>query len=206
MIVYGTSISPFARKVLFCIAEKGLTTDHVAIPPHDANEGFRACSPFGKLPGFADGDFRMADSSAICHYLEKKYPANPIFPATPEGFARVVWFEEFSDTIMFAAVGKIFGNLFVKPRLFKMEPDMVAVEQGISELPALFAYLESQIDGPFLVGDSLTLADMAVVCPFVNLGMVGHSPDPATYPKLVAYIAGIQARPAFVGIRDPKPQ
>ena len=203
--MYGTSLSPFARKVLFCIAEKGLSTEHAAVGPHDENEDFRACSPFGKVPGFEDGDFRIADSSAICHYLEKKYPANPIFPATPEGFARVVWFEEYSDTVMFSAVSKIFGNLFVKPRRYKMEPDMAAVELGIKELPGIFSYLESQINGPFLVGDSLTLADIAVVCPFVNLAMVGHAPDPASYPKLVAYIAAIQARPTFVAIRDPKP-
>jgi glutathione S-transferase len=204
MIVYGTSVSPFARKVLFCIAEKGLSAEHKPVTPHADDAAFRAASPFGKLPGFSDGDFSIADSSAICHYLEKKYPANPVFPTTPEGFARVVWFEEFSDTILFSAVGKIFGNLFVKPRLFKMEPDMVAVEQGIKELPAAFDYLESQINGPFLVGSSLTLADIAIACPFVNLAMVNHAPDPATYPKLTAYIAAIQARPAFAAIHDPK--
>lgn len=205
MIVYGTSVSPFARKVLFCIAEKGLTAEHIPVMPRDEGEAFRACSPFGKLPGFADGDFKIADSSAICHYLEKKYPEKPMFPATPEGFARVIWFEEYSDTIMFAVIGKVFGNLFVKPRLFKLEPDMAAVEEGVAELPSIYDYLESQINGPFLVGDSLTLADIAIASPFVNLAMVKYAPDQAKWPKLVAYLAAIQARPAFAAIRDPKP-
>jgi glutathione S-transferase len=204
MIVYGTSISPFVRKVMFFLGEKGLKTDHVPLFPNSTDEAFRECSPFGKLPGFADGDLKIADSSAICHYLEKKYPETPLLPSKPEDLARVIWFEEFNDTLLFPSMGKIFLNLFLKPKLFGQEADMAAAQVGIDELPPLYDYLESQINGPFLVGNQISLADISLACPFVNLKMVKQIPDPAKWPKLTAYIAGLQSRPAFLAISDPK--
>jgi glutathione S-transferase len=49
----------------------------------------------------------------------------------------------------------------------------------------------------YLVGDRLTLADIAVASPFVNTAHCGIVPDAATYPKLTAYLAAIWARPGF---------
>ena len=46
---------------------------------------------------------------------------------------------------------------------------------------------------------SAALADLAVASPFVNLEHVGFTVDPATYPKLAAYVARILARPSFAG-------
>ena len=36
------------------------------------------------MPGFADGDYYLADSSAIIHYLEAKHPDPEMIPADPE--------------------------------------------------------------------------------------------------------------------------
>ncbi|WP_138983961.1 glutathione S-transferase N-terminal domain-containing protein [Sphingomonas elodea] len=33
--------------------------------PSSSDPEFRAISPFGKMPGFLDGDFAIADSTAI---------------------------------------------------------------------------------------------------------------------------------------------
>jgi glutathione S-transferase len=62
----------------------------------------------------------------------------------------------------------------------------------------LFAYLEGVIPASgYLVGDTLTLADISVASPFVNLAHAGVAPDAGSYPKLAAYIAAIHARPSF---------
>src|ERR1700737_4564099 len=115
MIIYGSSLSPFVRKTLFFIGEKGLAVEHVPLRPHDPLPDFRACSPLGKIPGFADGSFRLSDSSAICHYLERKHPSPPLLPAAAEDYGRTLWFEEFNDTVLVPSAGKVFFNLFVKP-------------------------------------------------------------------------------------------
>jgi glutathione S-transferase len=203
MIVYGSSLSPFVRKTLVFIAEKGLTAERKPLPPHDPFPEFRACSPLGKIPGFEEGNFRISDSSAICHYLERKYPAPPLFPASPEDFARTIWYEEFADTSLVSAAGAVFFNLVVKRLMRLGEPDMAAVETALKDgLPPLFSYLESQVAGPYLVGDALTLADIAVASPFVNLKLAGHPLDAARWPKLAAYLEPILARPSYVNAKD----
>lgn len=205
MIVYGSSLSPFVRKTLTFIGEKGLAADHRPIRPQAALPEFRACSPLGKIPGFSDGDYRLADSSAICHYLERKYPAPALFPSGAEDLGRMVWFEEFHDTVLFAAAAKVFFQLRVRPMLFNESPDLAIVDHALTkELPPLFDHLEQQITGPFLVGGKLSLADIAIHCPFVNLKLVGHPIDAQRWPKLAGYLAGLLARPAFARVRDPQ--
>ncbi|HXZ01947.1 MAG TPA: glutathione S-transferase family protein [Stellaceae bacterium] len=204
MIVYGSSLSPFVRKTLTFINEKGLAVEHKPITPPSTLPEFRACSPLGKVPGFADGDYRLSDSSAICHYLERKYPTPALFPESAEEIGRMIWFEEFTDTVLIAAAGKVFFQLNVRPKVLNEEPDMAVVDQALTkELPPLFDYLERQIAGPFLIGNRLTLADIAVHCPFVNLKLAGRPLEAERWPKLGGYLAGLLARPTFK-VRDPK--
>ena len=48
-----------------------------------------------------------------------------------------------------------------------------------------------------LVGDRLTLADIAVASPFVNLSHLSIELDQARHPKTVAYVQRILSRPSF---------
>jgi len=85
----------------------------------------------------------LADSTAICHYLERRHPMPALFPSTAEDYGRMVWFEEFSDTVLVPAAGKVFFNLVVKPRFFKQPADMAVVDKALADdLPPLFDYLE----------------------------------------------------------------
>jgi glutathione S-transferase len=202
MIVYGSALSPFVRKVRVVIAEKGLTAEYKPVFPQADDAGFKAASPLGKIPALQDGEFKLADSSAIIHYLDKKHPTPAILPAKPEDLGRAVWFEEFADITLMSGVGKVFFNIVVK-KMMGAEPDMAAVETGLKdELPPLYKYLESQIKGPYLVGDTFSLADIAVASPFVNLKIAGHPVDAAKYPVLAGYLGPILARPSFVNAKD----
>ena len=204
MIIFGSSLSPFARKVLVFAGEKGLAFEHRPIAPHDPSPDFKAASPFGRLPAIADGDYRLADSSAICHCLERKYPSPALFPQGAEELGRMIWFDEFTDTQLIPAAGKVFFQLRVRPLLNKEPPDMAIVDQALTkDIPPLLDYLERQVSGPFLVGGKLSLADIAVHCIFVNLKIAGHPLDTARWPKLGGYLAGLMARPAFA-VRDPQ--
>jgi glutathione S-transferase len=204
MIIFGSSLSPFTRKVLVFAGEKGLRFEHRPVTPHDGSPEFKAASPLGKIPAMADGEYRLADSSAICHYLERKYPTPALFPASAEEFGRMMWFEEYADTVLIPTAGKVFFQLMVRPQLRKEPPDMTVVDQALTkEIPPVLDYLERQVTGPFLVGGRLSLADIAIHCIFVNLKIAGHPLDAARWPKLGGYLAGLLARPAF-GVRDPK--
>ena len=205
MIVHGSSLSPFVRKVLVFLAEKGLSAEHRLVAFHDKSPAFLGCSPLGKIPGFSDGAYELADSTAICHYLERRYPMPALFPSTAEDYGQMVWFEEFADTVLIPAAGKVFFNLVVRPRFLNQPPDMAVVEKALAdELPPLFDYLERTVAGTFLAGSTLSLADIAVAVPFVNLQICDHPLDAARWPKLGGYVAGILARPSFTGVSDDK--
>ena len=198
MILYGAPVSPFVRKVLAFAAEKGVALELVPIGLGDENPEFLACSPFRKMPGFTDGDFSISDSTAIVTYIDAKYPEVPLIPADPANRARVVWFDEFADTILTAAAGAIFFNRIVSPKFMGKPGDDAAAAKGEADMTPVCQYLESVIrSSGYLVGDSLTLADISVASPFVNAEHAGHVPAAATYPKLTDYLAAIHARPSF---------
>ena len=103
----------------------------------------RAASPFAKMPALDDDGFLLADSSAICHYLEATHPAPALIPADPQARGRTIWFDEFADTMLFAAIGPIFFNRVVAPRFLKRDGDAAAAERAEAEaLPPVLDYLE----------------------------------------------------------------
>lgn len=200
MIVYGASLSPFVRKVLAYGAEKGLKLEHQPLGLGSTDPGFLEASPFRKIPGFRDGDFAISDSSAIIHYLEAKYPEPALIPAEPEARARTIWFDEFADTMLVACGGKMFFNRLVAPRFLGRAGDLEAADKAErEELPVLIDYLEKIVpdDDGYLVGDGLTLADIAVASPFATLGHIDFEVDGKSHPRTRAYVDRILARPCF---------
>ena len=199
MIVYGSSISPYVRKVLAFAAEKGIEVESKPTGLFSDDPEFREASPFGKIPGFRDGDFAISDSSAIIAYLDALKPEPALIPAEPRARARTIWFDEFADTIMGACGTKMFFNRVVAPRFLKREGDMAAADKAeCEELPPILDYLERAIpESGFLVEDRLTLADLAVASPFANFRHLGLDIGPGQRPKLAAYVDAMLARPSF---------
>ena len=118
MILYGSSLSPYVRKVLAFAGEKGVEVElqPTGTAPGQPSEGFLGASPFRKMPALRDGAFTLADSSAIIHYLDAKYPDPMLIPSDPELRGKTIWYEEFADTILVTCGAKIFFNLIVAPR------------------------------------------------------------------------------------------
>ena len=197
MIVFGPSLSPYVRKVLAFAAEKGLTFEHRVGLGGAPDPDFLASSPFRKIPALKDGDFSVSDSSAIVAYMDKVAAGPILIPTEARSLARVVWFDEYADTIMGAAATTMFFNRLMAKR-FGREPDLAAADRAEAQLPAAFAYLEGVIPASgFLVDDRLTLADISVACFFPNLAYIGVTVDPKTYPKAAAYVDRMLARPSF---------
>jgi glutathione S-transferase len=201
MIVYGASASPFVRKVLAYGMEKGLKLELKPAGLGSQDPEFKEASPFGKMPGFRDGDFCISDSSAIVTYLEASHPEPNLIPTEPKARARTVWYDEFADTIAVAAFGKIFFNRIVAPKVLKMPGDeAVAHAAETKEVPPILDYIERVLPASgWFVEDRLTLADIAIASPFVNMMHLGLLPDAETHPKLAAFIAKMHARPSFAG-------
>jgi glutathione S-transferase len=200
VILYGSSLSPFVRKVLAFAGEKGIELDVRPVGPGDQNPDFRAASPFGKMPALVDGDYCIADSSAIIHYLEALQPEPALIPADPKLRGLTIWFDEFGDTILAGCGAKMFFNRVVAPRFMNRPGDEAAADKAErDELPPILDYLETVVpDGDgYLVGDALTLADIAVASPFANLNHLGCDLEQPRHPRTCAYVERILARPSF---------
>ena len=201
MIIYGSSLSPFVRKVVAFAGEKGIELDLQTTGGFtDPKPEYLEASPFRKMPALCDGDFTLADSSAIIHYLEAKQPDPALIPADPKLRGKTIWYEEFADTILCACGAKIFFNLIVAPRFLGRPGDEEAAKQAeLNDLPPILDYLEKVVpgEGGYLVGDGLTLADIAVAGPFANLRHTSTRVCPDRYPRTVAYVDRILSRPSF---------
>lgn len=163
MKVYGFPISPFVRKVHIVAAEKGLPVELALSNLADPAPEFLAASPFRKIPALVDGDFSLCDSTAIVTYFEALQPQPSITPGDAKAKAKAIWWEEFADTILIAAGGKVLFNRFVGPKLMGKAGDEAVAEQGVKELGPILAYLESQCGDGWLAGDAFSIGDLSLI-------------------------------------------
>lgn len=202
MILYGSSLSPYVRKVLAFAGEKGIELElsRTGSAPGQPSDEFLEASPLKKMPAFRDGDFTLADSSAIIHYLDAKFPQPQLIPTEAGARGNAIWFEEFADTSLTACGGKMFYNRIVLPRfLGKPGDEDTAKKAECEELPPLLDYLEKVVPEPggFLVDGRITLADIAIASPFPNFAHMNCERDAKRHARVYAYVDSILARPSF---------
>ena len=197
MKLYGFPLSPFVRKVMVTLHEKGLAYDLIPANPNQPSEDFLKVSPFSKIPALSDGDFCLADSTAIVTYLEAKHPEPPLLPAEPKARGRAIWFEEVADTVLIPAGAPIVVNRFLKPHIFGTEGDEEAAKAGEQAVLKPLDYLEGELGQDGWLGDAFTIGDLSVACTIKTLGYTGWSIDSARYPKLAAWYDRVCGRAAW---------
>lgn len=205
MIVYGALLSPYVRKVCVALREKGLDYDLRITSPHTADTDFASASPFGKIPAIRDGDFTLADSSAIFAYIEAKCPSPALLPSDPQVRGRAVWLEEYSDTMLGSSGLKVLFNRLVGPKILKIGGDEALAAQGEAEMPALWRYLEGIAPAEGWLTGEFSLADIAIACMIRSLTHVAVHPSPEDYPATTAWYARVQARPAWREVEESDP-
>lgn len=202
--VHGVGASPFVRKVRVALAEKGLDYELEPVFPFGVGAEFKKISPLGKIPVLQEDDYYLPDSSAVLDYLEAAYPTPPLYPKDPKERGKAVFLEEYADGGIAAKLtGVIFFQRVVGPRFMGQPTDEEAVQKAIdTEVPVMFSYLEGLLAGGrrFLVGDSLTIADISVVSQFVNLAHAQFTVDKGRWPNLAAYVDSVMARPSFAAL------
>ncbi len=190
--LYGVPLSPFVRKVRLMLEHKGIPYKLKPVMPGDDSSEYRKISPLGKIPALVDDYGTLCDSSVICDYIEHRYPSSALYPEDPYERARALWFEEYSDTALFVPlVAGIFFQKLVGPLFFGKATDAALLKQAQGvEFPKVCEYLESQLkpEASYFVGDSYTIADIAIVCPFINAHYAGCDVDEEAYPRLARFV------------------
>jgi len=198
LIVYGAPLSPYVRKLRLFLAEKGLDYQlEIIMPFGQQPEWYRELSPLGRIPALKDGDFTLADSSVICHYLEEKHPElPPLYGSTPEQRAKISWLEKYADyELAPLTTFTVFQNRVLKPSMNKPCDEAAVQTAMLEKLPKHFDYLEQVLgSAEYLVNNSLSMADLAFACQLINLEHGGEQLDAQRWPALAALQARIKAR------------
>ena len=191
MTLYGAPLSPFVRKVEMFLQLKDIECTRTPVTPFALPAGYERINPLKRIPALeVDGRY-LADSAIICRFLEDLYPVPELIPSDPWLKARTGWLEKFADYELAPAITTTAFRHRVLLKSMGTPYDEGAIAAALAErAPPLYRYLDQQIgDRAFLVGDRLTLADIAVVSQFMNAAFGGESPDPRQWPHLAGYLA-----------------
>jgi glutathione S-transferase len=178
------SIGPNPRLVRMFLVEKGLelpVVDVDIIAGENRQAAFLAINPSGSTPVLMlDSGEALAETTAICEYLEELQPQPPLIGLTPEARARTRMWTRRIDLAIVQPMTNGFRGAEGLP-LFK---DRVhCLPQAADDLKATaregLAWLEAQLgERAFIAGDAPTLADL-VLYSFVEFGaLVGQGLDP----------------------------
>ncbi|HAC63712.1 MAG TPA: glutathione S-transferase [Cyanothece sp. UBA12306] len=135
---------------------------------------FMSINPMGKVPAIVDGDFTLWESGAIILYLAEKHGQLPDSLEEKSVFSQWV----------------LFGNSTLATGLFVEASREKDAPKLLTALNQIFA------SKPYLMGDNLTVADIAVgsILAYVPIML---KLDLSPYPAVLDYIKRINERPAF---------
>lgn len=203
MKIVGSYVSPYVRKVLACLALKGLDYEIDPITPFYGNDEFERLSPLRRIPVLIEDGLTLCDSSVICAYVDEAYPGRPLLPADPRDRACARWLEEYADTRLGDVfIWGLFYPKFVHPIVWGEPGDPERIARTLDEdLPRELDWLEGQLPGEgWLFGDEIGLADIAVASIFRNGAHIGVEPDPARWPRVAGFVARALAHPCFASL------
>jgi glutathione S-transferase len=196
--IYGVPISVHTRKAIVTCLAKQVPFENDPVIPFNPPAGWDALSPTGKIPAIADGAFTLADSTAICAYLDRAQPQPSIFPKDAKDYGRALWFDQYAGVLFRDVIHGLFFQKVIRPNLLKEETDTDVIDRILREpMPTTFRYLEHQLNGEHLVGDQFSIADIAITSNLINYRYLGFEIDADPYPKLAEYFRKQIRHPAF---------
>ena len=197
--IHGVPFSAHTRKVIIAALEKGIPYETVPVVPLAPPPSWHDLSPLGYIPAVEDDGYRLADSSVIGLYLERRHPNPSLYPTDAREYATALWIEEFVDGGLQQHVlrGLLMQRVFA-PKFLMKAPDEALIRTSLTEhIPARFAYLEKTLSAEYFAGNSFSVADIAVASILINFHYAGESLRASDYPKLTRYLQRILTRDSF---------
>jgi glutathione S-transferase len=193
MRLLGTNTSPYTRKARLVVLEKGLPCAYAVDPPREPGSQVPQANPLGRVPTLLlDDGAAVFDSPVICEYLDALNDSPILIPrADPLARMRVRRWEALADGLMDSAVVVRIESL--RPA-DKQDPAAMALH-GHAITRALVHAARELGPRSWCEGDSLTLADLALVSALLYLDL--RQPERnwrALHPDLASWAARICAR------------
>lgn len=207
LVIYGSPVSPFVRKVAAFCGEKDVDFEIEAVNVFDPPDWFLDISPMKRIPVLRDRSIAeegkegtVADSSAICGFVEKKHPEPALYPHHPYAHGRALWIEEYADSNLAATAGLGIFRAIYFPVAQGKEPDLeTARETWQSKMPPIFDYLEASLGGQdYFVGNEISIADITVTCCLMQIALVAKL-ELDNWPHLAGHLERMRERPSIAG-------
>lgn len=198
-LLYHLPLSPFARKVRLALAEKRIPFDLRIERVWERRPEFLQMNPACTVPVLVEENgLAVADSWAICEYLDEAYPETPLLGRTLGERAEVRRLLAWIDQKFHADVTRNLLHEKQMKRLFGQGgPDAGALRAGYANLGPHLDYLAWLIETrPWLAGPSLTLADLAAAAHLSALDYLGDVDWSLSEPVRDWY-ARVKSRPSF---------
>jgi glutathione S-transferase len=199
---FYNSIGPNPRVVKLFMAEKGIEIPEVTIDLR-GGENRRApynvdVNPAGQTPALQlDDGSVLTEITAICEYLEERFPETPLIGTTAEERANTrMWTRRVDIKIC----EPLTNGFRYSEGLPLFEPRMRCLPEAAAGLKAVaqdgIAWLDPLIaNRDYIAGDTLSLADLLLFA-FLDFGVsVGQSIDPA-FTHVVRWYERIKSRPS----------
>jgi glutathione S-transferase len=198
-ILYHLPLSPYARKVRLALNEKRIPFELRIERVWDRREEFLEMNPACTVPVLTEENgLVLADSYAICEYLDEAYPEMPLLGRTlgerAEVRRLVAWFDG-----KFAR--EVTANLLYEKQMKRLmgrgNPDAGALRAGYANLKPHLDYLgwlaETRL---WLAGSSLSLADLTAASHLSALDYIGDI-DWSLNDAAKDWYARVKSRPGF---------
>lgn len=202
MKIYGHFMSSPANQTRLTASALGLAFDyqHVDLASgQNKTPDYLAINPVGKVPALDDGGFYLSESNAICRYLAAK-AGSDLYPGDAKKRAKVDQWMEFASHHLRANVNKVlFNKVFAK--MLDVPSDPKAIEEGMGFVAQQLPLVDKALGGvDFLVGDALSLADIAVLAALEPLEMIEY--DVSAHANLKAWRAGLMTKDWYTAVHD----
>ncbi|MDJ0941909.1 MAG: glutathione S-transferase family protein [Kiloniellales bacterium] len=198
--LYGATYSVFTRIARLVLEEAGVGYRLIEIDIFDREAlpaGYLQRHPFGKIPAFAHDGFRLFETDAIARYAIETAGAEGLVPETTAARARMTQIQRIVDNYAYPVL--VWG-VYVGETRGKGPLPPETVEQAHKVL----AVLEELWEGPFLLGERLTLADLwlAPVLALFRCAPTGQALL-SEFPELESWLQRLQARSSMQATRFP---
>ncbi len=201
MQLFENAFSPFARKVRMVLEHKELDFESVDGLHRDGREALARVNPRREVPVLVDGATVVVNSSHIVAYLEDAHPNPPVLPGDAAARARIRHWERVADTLLDPIVVDV--SLWSWANRSDSPPAGLR-EAAARDLDALYGALEAELSrggDEFLCGP-FSLADIALFPNLYATRALKLGPDPARFPRLIAYVKRVASQPVVIADLD----
>jgi glutathione S-transferase len=205
--VYGIPGSPFLRSVEIALKEKGAHYRlQVMSPAEMKTPAHLELHPFGRIPIFEEGDFRLYETQAIIRYLDEIYIHPPLTPGDPAQRARMNQVIGIIEWYFFPkAAAPIAFNRIIGPLLLGLPSNEEAITEAMPMARTCLAELDRLLgDQPYFTGDTFSIADIMLAAQLDLLAETPEGSDLITGTRIKPWLERMRARPSFVATQPPE--